>query len=154
MYYTVRFAHMAEPPEYAKGDRIKRGDIVGIMGNTGLSTGAHLHIDVVEGWHDKPYQLKDIGTSLKPSRKQLELFIDDELFGIFPVVTTKYLDAEYKVQFGKDHPAIDCVPSDRQKTNEHFPIHWNRSMNGMVTLVVNQPKGYGHCMYVAFEVKG
>ena len=45
MTYTVRFAHLAETPNLHIGSRIKRGDIVGKMGNTGQSTAIHLHIE-------------------------------------------------------------------------------------------------------------
>jgi hypothetical protein len=149
--YTVRFAHMAFKPSYKVGDVINRGDIIGIMGSTGQSTAAHLHIDCVEGEQRATYKLADIGTRLMSSKKQLDYFIDKELFGVLAVVTTGYLDAEYKKIFGKDHPAYDVVPIDRFDSKDHFAIHWNRSKAGTVSLIVDQPSGYGHCMYVTFE---
>ncbi|MGL4721676.1 MAG: M23 family metallopeptidase [Desulfovibrionaceae bacterium] len=45
---TTRYAHMRE---YAvkKGQKINKGDIIGRVGNTGRSTGAHLHYEVRVG---------------------------------------------------------------------------------------------------------
>lgn len=151
MKYTVRFAHLAEAPKHKPGDALKRGDIIGVMGSTGQSSAAHLHIDCIVGCPGKTYHLSDIGTKYAPDQKQLSLFIDKELFGVLPVITTGFLDPEYKKVYGKDHPAYDVVPIDRLKTKDHFPIHWNRSKVGTVELVVYQPESYGHCMYVTFE---
>jgi hypothetical protein len=152
---------MAEKPKWKVGDEIKRGDIIGIMGTTGQSTANHLHIDCVVGVQNKPYKLGDIGTRFAPDQKQLAYFIDAELFGVDPVITTGFLDPEYKKTYNKDHPAYDVVPKDRERwvngkltgTKDHFAIHWNRSMIGTVELVVYQPESYGNCIYVSFETK-
>lgn len=151
MTYTVRFAHMEKAPEWKEGDLLSRGAVIGRMGTSGQSTALHLHIDCVEGKAWVPYKLSQIGTLWPSSEKQLAYFIDKELFGVEPLVTTPYMDPEYRKAFGKDHPAIDVVPIDRKATRKHFDIHWNRSMRGEVTLIVYQPESYGHCMYVAFE---
>ena len=151
MTYTVRFAHLERAPAWKEGDVLRRGAVIGRMGSTGQSTAAHLHIDVVEGRAWVPFKLSQIGSLWLPSEKQLNYFIDEELFGVAPLVMTPYMDPAYRKEFGKDHPAIDVVPEDRKKTRKHFDIHWNRSMKGEVSLVVYQPESYGHCVYVAFE---
>ena len=43
---TILMAHMAAHSGKAKGTRVNAGDIVGTMGSTGNSSGAHLHIEV------------------------------------------------------------------------------------------------------------
>ncbi len=42
------YGHLQEA-SVARGDRVRRGERIGRMGNTGLSTSSHLHYSVVEG---------------------------------------------------------------------------------------------------------
>jgi murein DD-endopeptidase MepM/ murein hydrolase activator NlpD len=42
---TTRYGHMSRI-DVRPGQRVKRGDIVGRVGNTGRSTGYHLHYEV------------------------------------------------------------------------------------------------------------
>lgn len=43
--YKTVYAHM-EKINVKNGQRVKRGDVIGFLGNTGLSTGPHLHYEV------------------------------------------------------------------------------------------------------------
>jgi len=43
--YCTRFGHMSET-KVKVGERVARGDVVGYVGNTGRSTGPHLHYEV------------------------------------------------------------------------------------------------------------
>jgi hypothetical protein len=43
--FKTRYAHLSEYHVKA-GQRIKRGDIIGLMGSTGYSTGPHLHYEI------------------------------------------------------------------------------------------------------------
>ena len=43
--YTTFYAHLSKF-NIERGNRIKRGDIIGYVGNTGRSTGSHLHYEV------------------------------------------------------------------------------------------------------------
>lgn len=49
---VVLCAHLANKPTVKVGEKIKIGQKIGIMGNTGHSTGAHLHIELqkAEKW--------------------------------------------------------------------------------------------------------
>ena len=158
-FYTVRFAHMERLPPWRKGQKITRGAIIGIMGSTGQSTADHLHCDCVKGVQEEPYHLADIGTRLVASKEQLDYFIDSELFGVEEVITTGFLDADYRRQFRKDHPGYDVVPIDRVRwvngvktgTKDHYAIHWNRSKDGIVQRVGYDEKGYGNFIQISFQ---
>ena len=43
--YKTRYAHM-ERVDVAVGDTVRRGDTIGTVGNTGRSSGPHLHYEV------------------------------------------------------------------------------------------------------------
>jgi murein DD-endopeptidase MepM/ murein hydrolase activator NlpD len=43
--YVTRYAHLSQW-RVTDGQRVRRGDVLGLSGNTGNSTGAHLHVDL------------------------------------------------------------------------------------------------------------
>ncbi len=51
-YYTM-YAHMLQNVEVNEGDTVRRGQIIGYMGSSGSSTGAHLHFGVSTGYPNK-----------------------------------------------------------------------------------------------------
>ena len=153
MLYTVRFAHMASVPALKLGAIVKQGDVVGVMGTSGQSTAAHVHVDVVEGEQTHPYTLADIEQD-KPKAappRQALYFVDDMLFGVKPVITTYYADPEYFTTYKKVHLGFDVVPTDRHETKAHFNILWPRSKVGKVVAVDYKPESYGHCISISYE---
>lgn len=52
--YKTLYAHMSEV-KVRRGQKVKRGDVIGDVGSTGLSTGPHLHYEVIkDGVHMDP----------------------------------------------------------------------------------------------------
>ncbi|MFT5701554.1 MAG: murein DD-endopeptidase MepM/ murein hydrolase activator NlpD [Desulforhopalus sp.] len=58
--YTTSFSHM-QKYLVRRGDQIKRGQVIGLVGNTGRSTGPHLHYEVaLDGRTVNPYNFMKI----------------------------------------------------------------------------------------------
>jgi len=46
---VVTYLHLKDLPMVNRGQKIKQGEIVGLLGDTGSSTGPHLHVEIREG---------------------------------------------------------------------------------------------------------
>lgn len=152
MKYTVRYAHL-EKVFVNSGEMISEGIKIGIMGNSGASLGAHLHLDVVKGEANWKYSQKDIEAGNPPPAppRQANFFIDNRLFETEPEVTTFFADYRYMNQHDKVHFGYDVVPKDRHESKSHWTIYWNRSKIGKVVSVKNDPAGYGLHVQIVYE---
>lgn len=70
--YASSFAHMQKYVVH-KGDRVKRGQFIGFIGNTGRSTGPHLHYEIThDGTAINPYKFLTAANFAKLSRPSSE----------------------------------------------------------------------------------
>ena len=152
--YTVRVAHLEKPSDLNVGDLVKRGKVFGRMGSSGQSTASHVHMDCIKTHVEGLYHLSDIGfesSKYTPSLKQLLYFIDNELFGVDPVVTTSFGDPEYFLLRNKIHYGFDLVPENRHNTEANYNLIWNRSGTGCVLDKGYDEKGYGYWVTIGME---
>ena len=147
MKYTVRYAHFAKKPDLKVGDKVYEGDKIGVMGNTGASHGAHLHLDCVVGRVARKYTLEEIENGNPTAAiRQLNMFIDNGLFKAPYRITTYYGCPDYQRRFKKVHTGYDVVPESGD-----WSIYWNRSKEGEVVSVVSDDPGYGNYVLISFD---
>jgi murein DD-endopeptidase MepM/ murein hydrolase activator NlpD len=147
MFYYARFGHMKELPHYKVGDKIERGNIVGIMGSTGKSTGPHVHLDLIQKEPNGMYRMADVPnyiTDLDGLMRQYKYFVDNELFDCKIVITTYFGDPDY-LEPWEFHPGYDVIPAETNKKN----IYWNRSQTGTV-FMIGTDIGYGNYIVIRY----
>jgi murein DD-endopeptidase MepM/ murein hydrolase activator NlpD len=56
--YETKYGHLLPRRGVTLGKLVRRGEVIGYMGNTGHSTGVHLHLEVSRGFHTlNPYSV-------------------------------------------------------------------------------------------------
>ena len=60
------YAHMAEPSLLEEGDRVRTGQVIGSVGQTGNATGCHLHFEIwtAPGWYEGGSPMPSVGSLL------------------------------------------------------------------------------------------
>ena len=48
-YQSTFYSHLQSRSVVRAGQRVRKGQVIGYMGNTGNSTGPHLHLEVYRG---------------------------------------------------------------------------------------------------------
>lgn len=161
---SVIFAHLSRI-DVKDGQKIKKGDVIGIMGNTGYSFGNHLHVSVVKGRHTAPWYRSDFDSGRAiPLEKETLAFKTNDLFRYDGKLEPAYLSANadgsengfWHKRSSGFHYALDLV------TNESYRgkvpgILWNQSENGVVTAIGNDSRytsyGYGNYVVVTYGVE-
>lgn len=79
--YKTRYAHLSVI-DVAEGMKVSRGDRIGAVGNTGKSTGPHLHYEVLHmDRRVNPMNFMDINMPTEEYRAMVEKHRDDSSFG-------------------------------------------------------------------------
>lgn len=105
-YYTL-YAHMQYKSVAVKtGDKVKKGQIIGYMGNTGHSNGAHLHFEVWNGGNridPKPYIDADLPTATPTATLKYKVGDTVTINGVYVSSTSdkKYKPAKSKGKITK-----------------------------------------------------
>ncbi len=159
MKYTVMYAHL-KSINVKTGDLVnakvpwKNATLIGIMGDTGLSTAAHLHLSVIEGLRFELWKLIQMyNGDLTPSKEELDFFMsenDPTLFGVAPYITVEWDDQWYIDNRNKRHLAKDGVPINRKVTDLNFTIYWNRTFGGRV-LKTGYDSAYGNYVLIGYD---
>ena len=146
MKYTITIAHL-ERICVSKDQKVNHGDIIGLMGNTGKSDGAHVHIDCVEGVRPvRNYSLTNIYNGKpKSCKKQLDYCLED-LFSSGYRITTEYDEQEYFERYGWHHLGYDVVP-----TGDDWTVHYPRTFTGRVAYV-GFNESYGNHVMIFFDI--
>lgn len=153
MNYSTRFCHFKTYPYLKKGDAVFPGMALGIMGNSGQSLGAHVHIDSIIGTEENHWHVADFEKgSVMPANEQTLFCIgqcmDKGLFGdSFPFITAPIFSASYKKIVGKNHWGNDVVP---YTAGSDGVVHWNRSKTGEVLFSGKDP-GYGFSIIIGYK---
>lgn len=149
--YTQRVAHLATI-ECTKGQELQQNDVIGIMGNTGQSTGPHVHTDVIKGKRKKLWRLRQMfpGGPVEPDERQLNFCVQ----GIFAPhterVTTEYDDPGYLAVRNKHHYAVDVVPKWLNECIGIPYVRYSRSWKGTVLTTGFDRIGYGLYVLIHF----
>ncbi len=89
--YKTAYAHLNNFKKgISKGVRVNQGDVIGYVGNTGNSTGPHLHYEIIyKGKHINPMELKLPsgkileGLELKRFQKNSKVILSNHLYNLF-----------------------------------------------------------------------
>lgn len=158
MIYTARYAHLEFKPRHQVGGVLRENEMIGRMGTSGQSTAKHLHFDLIQSKNPgrvyRLHELHNFISDLPALMQQHAYFLDAGIFNHKLFIPTYFGDPDYYNADDeyKFHPGYDLVPDDRQDTDKHFNIFWNRTIPGVVTAVGYDEIGYGHYITIQFQV--
>lgn len=157
MKCTYIFGHL-ESTHLKVGQEVNMGDPLGVMGNSGVGTGAHLHLGCVEGDQSEVFRLgEQWGKDRKfiPALEQCVWAVEGlELWKTCKSrMTTAIYPLPYFEKWGKWHAGYDVVPAD---SDHNLKMHWPRSTKGVVRYAGVDPlgkdHGYGLLLLISFDI--
>ena len=101
-----RFLHFAEPPSLTPSDTVAVGDVLGLAGTTGNSTGPHVHLDVTPAGSIIPGTFLVAGQRIDPLHHYADAYAHDA--GLDPAVFRQ------QIATASDwNPFYDEIPGSR-----------------------------------------
>ncbi|MCQ2966734.1 MAG: M23 family metallopeptidase [Alphaproteobacteria bacterium] len=99
--YSTGYAHMSKiHPNIYKGKKVKAGDIIGYVGNTGRSTGPHLHWELIRNGQKIDPNRQRITSNRKLTGKELNRYKDMQ------VAFRKRLDSDVEFKLAEALPEV------------------------------------------------
>lgn len=131
---TARVTHLAEQSPLRPGDTVKQGELIGIMGSTGLSSINHTHLDAIKGvvkgcWRsgqiisgqfelDLDFMMQFIRYELLNGPLKISYFVDDPRY-------QEHVE-KYLKQKANPHKGIDIL----EWSGRSVPIYWPLEVPG------------------------
>ncbi len=150
--FSALYAHL--DGTYARvGQVLKKGDRIGIMGNTGYSFGNHLHLCTAEGVWERAWYRDDYDSKrAEPSKTEVDrLAFAPYLFKYNGKWEKAYENDGFwcKREYGY-HYASDLV-TDYSYLGQTPDIYWNQDCTARVTCVENDGDAYGKFVVVTYD---
>lgn len=118
--YTAFYAHVIKgTTTVKKGDKVKRGQVIGKLGNSGNSTGPHLHFHIVKGKdpvgsQGVPYVINKFTLMGQEDNGDLQ----DEFFAGAPLVTTSEFAGAHANEMPADNSLVDFKTVEKKEKDE------------------------------------
>ena len=125
-YYTL-YAHMKNV-KVKKGQELKQGQVIGYMGNTGKSYGAHLHFEVRDTKEKRINPTPYINADL-PDTKQIYQVYDNVKRKFLPKV--KVGSKDYAGNFGHGVGAVKTNVGEEYKVYDMVKKRWLPPVKGL-----------------------